>query len=412
MTTALSPTTTNKALITLGDEQVVVRLDDEGCLERYQRKVRLFYGPHLYAACKPGNERPDEKIVPYQPGYSAIVEAMSGILFCPPVWHEADGTTSPNPRLSVDERSGIAYRSEARAVCVLRHPITGALVPSVGHVIVDARLQFQQALLKINREDVVRLVADDQADDLRAGDCKGWLAQPTGAGLTILANLRTEGVREKLQDYLHLTGTLLQRSVTKAERLAADHHPFLRGRCIWRWDQLRQEGGTKQEDGRVVGGRRYVEMAVAGWVEQAHGFDRRRLSDLLEAVASQADLTESVEPVLDVVGADPDDTPEPERQIEQQSDIPEEIPAPPERERVPVEAPPEKAAERPAPREPGNGNGKPDQLARLRADVAEGLGVVGREAWAAAKVPESPIEQLTREQLIAMTAAIGRLLES
>jgi len=301
--TALARQGEARATIQLGDEHIAVRLDGDGYLSRVQRKIRLYYGPHLYAACRPGNERPDEKVTPYQPGYMMLVEAMGGILVCPPVVQVTDdqGRRSPraNPVCFSDPSSGVTYRVEATAVCLLRHPVTGQVVPSAGPTaVVDARQALVQGLLKMTageRQDVARMVPDDLVAELRAGECKGWGATALGAGITVLYNLSKPGVRDVVGDYIHLCGTIRQRSVSKAERLAADHHPLLRGRCSWRFDQLRQDGP-----------RRYVEISTVSWVEQAGRFDRQAIMASLERMGADADVQTVVEEPIDLDLGDPD----------------------------------------------------------------------------------------------------------
>lgn len=406
MTTALARTGETRATLTLGDEQIAVRLDGDGYLSRVQRRIRLYYGPHLYAACRPGAEQADTKVTPYQPGYMMLVEAMGGILVVPPVVQatEEDGTRKPrpNPTCHTDPRSGITYRVEATAVCLLRHPVTGQVVPSAGPTsVVDARQTLLQGLLKMtagDRQDVARMVPDDLVDELRKGECKGWGVTPLGGGISVVYNLSKAGVRDVVQDYLHLCGTIRQRAVSKAERLAADHHPLLRGRCSWRWDQLRQDGP-----------RRYVEISTVSWVETAGRFDRQAIMTSLERMGADADVQTVVEEPIDLDLTDPDADVEPGETLRIAQE-PDPIPEPAPREAVKVEAKPEPRLEQRQPPEERRGNGyaSPDLLRRIadiEADMSEGAIEAARKA---AGLPTSaPLTTSPRAAVLAYLAAIS-----
>lgn len=404
-TTTLAHQGETRATLTLGDEQIAVRLDGDGYLSRVQRRVRLYYGPHLYAACRPGSEQPDTKVTPYQPGYMMLVEAMGGILVCPPVVQVTgpDGARRPaaNPVCYSDPTSGTTYRVEATAVCLLRHPVTGQVVPSAGPTaVVDARQTLLQGLLKMtagDRQDVARMVPDDLAAELRQGECRGWGCAPLGFGVSVVYNLAKAGVRDAVGDYLHLCGTIRQRAVSKAERLAADHHPLLRGRCSWRFDQLRQDGP-----------RRYVEISTVSWVEQAGRLDRQAIMASLERMGADADVQTVVEEPIDLDLGDPDapdaEPGETPREIPRLEETPAEIPAQ-VREAVPVQT-----AVTPTDSVQTAVTPAVSQSPAIRERTDKALWGLTPEAVAKARsqagVGDTPLDALTDSQLRALARAV------
>lgn len=219
------------ALARIGADDMLVTLDDGGCLRRVESKLRLFYGTHLYAACAPGREKPDTKVEPFQPGAMAEVHARGGQLFCPPAVTDHAGVSRPNPYVETDPRTGTTFRSTATAVCFVPNPLTGAPVVSVMSAVVDIRNQFVQSIQKLaTSEQNGIIVPDEFVNDARAEkpERRYWAAIPVGPGLTLLYNQMCAAAREAIQDYTNASLTIRQRSQSKAERLTAAHNPVTR----------------------------------------------------------------------------------------------------------------------------------------------------------------------------------------
>jgi len=190
-----------KALAVLGDEHVAVQLDQDGYITRIKRRIRLDYGPHIYAACRPGSENADTKVMPYQPGYMRLVEGMGGQLTCPPAIKDpVSGEYVENPRVVCYDGTSIIRSVTATAVCVVPNPTTGQLVASVQTITQDAEHILRQALLKIPR---------------------GWTVIPlTPPYAMICANFKDPAVRTAFSTFQDQSATIRQRACTKAERLA------------------------------------------------------------------------------------------------------------------------------------------------------------------------------------------------
>lgn len=349
MSTAIAKTEERKAAIMLGDEQVAVRIDEQGFMTRVMRKVRLHYGTDLYAAAK--SPSADDKVMPYQPGYMKLVAAMSGQLVCPPVMRDpVTGERRANPIVEFYEGTGLIRSVTATAVCVAPNPTTGEFHASVQSITIDAEHILRQALLKVaeDRTDAVRVLSKDDVDAERAeGKLKEWgvfpLAPPYGY---LCANFANPAVRQALVTFQHQSGTIRQRACSKAERLAADHNPITRK--SWRFgDLVRNNNGAP-----------YVEVPVVAWVTH-RGLDEMR--EMLATLATEGQH-ESVASVVFADNSDddtetPDDTDtEPgeggheRREIEEKPTLVHQREQ--EREKVQAEPAPTAAAEKPARQDP------------------------------------------------------------
>lgn len=232
-------------------QALVVQLGDGGFLQRVERKVRLLFGVDLYAAVK-GDPKLTDKVQPFQPGYMKLVAAMGGDLLCPPVTRDpVSGQPVANPQVVCYPGTDLIKSVRATAVCVVPNPQTGKLHPSVQTITLDAEFVLRQALLKIEQEEVVRLLSQEDVDaEKAAGKLVGWTVYPvTPPHVFLAANLRKAGVRDAIQTLQNLSGTIRQRACSKAERLAADHNPVLRWTTTY-GDLLRD----LEVDGRRVDG--------------------------------------------------------------------------------------------------------------------------------------------------------------
>lgn len=362
-----------KALMTLGEEQVAVRVDAEGFLRRVLRRVRLQYGTELYCAAR--NPGPTEKVAPYQPGYMKLVSAMGGQLLCPPmVRDQVTGEPRPNPQVETYPDTGIIRRVTATALCVVPNPSTGEQVASVQTLVLDTEHVLRQALLaKAEHEDIVRILSEGDVADLRAeGGLRGWVVLPLAPPHAyICANMVKAGVREAWSTFLQQSATARQRACSKAERLAADHNPVTR--MTWEYGQLRRDTDA---EGNVLRAP-YVDVSVVAWVEHRGRAEMDRLLQELATVGQAegvarvflGDVVVDVGDVGDDLATDPDAEEEdgPRRIEEAAPDLAEEAARParePVRTQAPAEAPAAKAAEVEPPAETS------PQLAPLRARVA------------------------------------------
>ena len=285
--------TTKKALMKFGNEEVLIRFGDDGCLKKTLRKVRLVFGTHIY--CAKRNPGPDDKCQPYSPGYRVLVEAMSGQLLCPPITRDpSTGASRENPLLEYDEDTGAPYRCTATGMAAVRNPVTGEWSVSFQTVIQDARHVFVQALLKkVDHHRRAWIVPSDMAAELRAElnaerdektgrRCGIWGAMRMGNGNVVVYNNMSSDVQEAHSTYANQIATLRQRTASKAERLAADHNPVLSR--TWHMRDLKQAG----ED-------RYLEEHVIAHTEL---HDRTALENFMARVATEGQI-DGVERVVD-----------------------------------------------------------------------------------------------------------------
>jgi len=288
-----------KALMTLGDEHVAVRLDDAGFLRRVTRKVRLQYGTELYCAARPGSETVTEKVAPYQPGYMKLVAAMGGQLVCPPTVRDPEtGAPRANPLVEAHPDTGIIRRVTATAVCAVRNPMTGEPVVSVQTIVYDSEHVLRQALMKIADPAVQIMSAEEVAEERAAGNLKGHAILPLAPPYAmIVANMKMDSVRNAWSTFMNQSATARQRACSKAERLAADHNPVTR--MTLSFGQLTPELDAQ---GNVCGPS-YTDVTAVAWVEQHdHGAMTRLIEQLSRlgegAVADQAQLLTA--PTIDV----------------------------------------------------------------------------------------------------------------
>jgi len=300
MTTA--HTSERKALITLDDTRVAVRLDEAGFMTRIQRRVRLAFGVDLY--CAKLNPGPTEKCAPYQPGYMKLVAAMGGQLVCPPVVTDpVTGERRPNPLVEIDPASGIVSSVTATAVCAVRNPATGEAVVSVQTAVYSPRHVFVQALLKLaGREDTVRVLSDeDWAEAKSGGKVVGWASWPLMPGLRIAANMTQAPARDAVGTYVQQAATARQRTCSKAERLAADHNPETRR--TWEYGALTP---GPEVNGYVSAP--YVDVPCVAWVEHR---EEGSMARLLEQLASEGRTDVAGQMLVgELVDVSDDDTPD------------------------------------------------------------------------------------------------------
>lgn len=279
-----------RAIAVIRGEEIPVRVDDDGYLIAVRRIVRLNYGTELYSAT--GRPTADDKVMPYQPGYMKLVDAMGGQLGCPPAIRNPEtGKMEANPQVETYPGTGIIRFVKAAAVCIVPNPQTGQLVASTQTIVVDAEHELRQALLKINREECVRILSDeDVAEEKAAGKLKGWAVFPlTPPYANICANMAQGGVREVLQTFQNLSKTIRQRACSKAERLVCDHNPVTRR--TWAFGEL----GTPLNDEGQRCGPLFMDVPVVAWVQE---HDRRRLQRIINQLA-QTGASDAVAQMVD-----------------------------------------------------------------------------------------------------------------
>lgn len=358
-----------KAVIRLGDEQVSVRLDADGFITRSLRRVKLRFGPELYAAKT--NPGPTEKVMPYQPGYMRLVAAMGGQLVCPATVRDPEtGNVRPNPLVETYEGTSIIRRVTATAICAVRNPATGEWCVSVQTNVQDAEGALRQALLKLERQDEVQtLSAEDIAILKGEGKFRGWVAIPLMPPYAyICCNMGQARVREAWQTFQNLALTIRQRACSKAERLAADHNPLTR--MVWEYADLTF---NRDKDGDLTEAP-YMEVPVVAWVEHR---GRPELEAWIRSLSEhgQADAVGEIiggDAVVDVPHEEPEDLldeetvpaalpppVEPMPRVVPQTRTPEPVSARPAQSRAPAPMPgeerqatPEPVPERAAPTAP------------------------------------------------------------
>ena len=362
------------AMVQLGDDQIAVRIEG-GFIVASQRKVRLYFGPHLYSATK-GTPRPEDKVTPYQPGYMLLAAAMGATLMVPPsVKDPVTGQQVANPQVEYVANSSVIRSVKATAVCVARDAF-GKFHASIQSITVDSESVLRQALLKLEREELVQYLSEEEvAADKAEGKLRGWVVVPFMPGYSLAGKASAAPVREALQTYNNLSTTIRQRACTKAERLACDHNPVFR--MAWTYGDLLID--VKGRDGKIrvsttLDGCRdgeiqvslpYAEVNCVSWTESR---DQAALQAFVDALVAQ----QSYEGVETTVGAsfgddedvdnepDEDDAP---RQITQKVDAPALVIPARQPEPVAVQAPaPEPApvaapapVQAPAPAAPING---------------------------------------------------------
>ena len=280
-----------KALAVFGDEQIAIRVDDDGFLTRTRRTVRLTMGTELYAATRsPG---PGDKVAPFQPGYMKIVAAMGGQLSCPPVMRDPEtGERRANPIVECYPGTATIKTVKATGVCAVRNPLTGQWVVSVQTILYDAEHVLRQALLKLaSREDAVRIVSEKGLAKIE--DLDGWSVIPLTPPFAYIAcNFANQAVREAFQTFANLSATARQRTCSKAERLACDHNPITR----MTWDY----GLLDHPDNGAPG---FVDVPLVAWVEHT---GRDEFERMVERLATRAP-GESDDVIDLVVGAPQED---------------------------------------------------------------------------------------------------------
>ena len=377
-----------RANIMLGNERIAVRIDADGFLTRTIRTVRLTHGIELYHAGK-GFPGESDKVAPFQPGYMRLVAAMGGELVCPPAIHDPlTGKMRPNPLVETTPE-GIVVRVTATAVCVVANPLTGKPHASVQTIVVDADAVLKQALLKIERDEIVQILsAEDVEEDRREKKLRGKLVLALTPFSYLVVDPTKPPVREALKTFVEQAATARQRACSKAERLAADHNPITRR--TWLGSQLRW---NLDNEGRRYGAP-YADVDVVAWVEHR---GRPEMDTFLQQLASGAQV-EGVETVtgthIDDGSEEIDDDPEPgaTRALPDRGETPDPLAGarPAEREPVPVERPAEPRREpvngQPQPKPNGSGGAKP-----VETSPAELAALRVRADWLESHLPEEEV---------------------
>lgn len=318
-------------LVKLGQHQMAVKIEG-GIAVASVRRVRLSYGTHLYCATK--SPKADDKVVPYQPGYMALVAAMGGKLLVPPTVRDpVSGEIVANPRIKYAEGTAMIESIAATAVCLVRDAL-GNWHHSMMTVVIDAELMLRQVLVKLlAREDIVKTIPARKLQKMEdSGELDGWIVKPFLAGYFIAGKATAGAVIEALQDQVNLSKTLRQVAHSKAERLACDHNPVLR--MSWLYGELLMEvknhktGQIKtvkwqegwSDEWFPLTPQPFVEVDVVGWTDQ------RDQAQIDAFVRSISEVNESgIMEVLDVsdgdidAPADPEDRP---RQITEKVEAP------------------------------------------------------------------------------------------
>ncbi len=280
-----------KGLALIGDEQIVIRFDDDGFLTRTRRTVRLNMGTELYAATR--NPGPGDKVMPFQPGYMKIVAAMGGQLSCPPVMRDPEtGKKVSNPIVECYPGTATIKTVKATAVCAVRNPLTGQWVVSVQTILYDAEHVLRQALLKLaDRDDAVKIVSEKGLAKIEELD--GWTVIPLTPPFAYIAcNFGNKAVREAFQTFSNLSATARQRCCSKAERLACDHNPITR----MTWDF----GLLDHSDAEAEKGPPFIDVPLIAWVEHTGRDEFQSMVERLSTMAPGAS-----DSVIDLVVGDP-----------------------------------------------------------------------------------------------------------
>lgn len=365
------------ALMRIGTEQIACRVEG-GFIVAAQKKVRLFFGPHLYAAVV-GTPGPTQKVTPYQPGYMALAAAMGATLVVPPtVPDPATGRPVANPQIELVPGSSVIRSVKATAICVARDAM-GVYHVSNQSITVDSESVLRQALLKIESDELVQVLSDAEVQaDREAGKLRGWITVPFMPGYQLVGRASAKAIREALQTYNNLSATIRQRACTKAERLACDHNPVLRMSWVYgdlKIDVQAKDGSVRQSttlDGCQEGERQislpYAEVDVVSWTESR---GQAAIDAFVQALLASQEVDgvgsmtiNAAEGLEDGADEDEDEVEQP-RQITQKVDAPAlvipirqpepvavQAPAP---EPAPVAAPAPVQAPAPAPAAPING---------------------------------------------------------
>lgn len=346
--TALAKPGETKAMLQLGQDQVIMRLDDEGLVKSTRILVKLHFGTDLYAASR-GVPADHEKVMPFQPGYMKMVFAAGGTLVVPPVVVNADGVRSDNPKVNYAGKTRIIESVEATALCVMPNPLTGRPVVSVQTIVVDCATVLRQALMKIQSTEVVQILSPEDAAEMKAaGGLKGWICVPLSPFADIWADATKAAVREAMGTYTQQSATARQRACSKAERLACDHNPVTRR--TWTYGDLLAQ---RRKDGSIIeNAPRYIEVPMvsfqalpAGELEalqnRLHSMSRAGTADVVSSVADASWEEDDIDNEPEEYGQ-----PEPLALPAPPIDIPveqEKKPEPVRQERPPVARPREQA---------------------------------------------------------------------
>ena len=134
---------TPNAMMRIGDNQIAVRVEG-GFVVAAQKKVRLYFGPHLYSATV-GTPGPTVKVTPYQPGYMLLAASMGATLMVPPtVPDPATGRAVPNPQIELVPGSSVIRSVKATAICAARDDM-GVWHISNQSITVDSESVLRQA---------------------------------------------------------------------------------------------------------------------------------------------------------------------------------------------------------------------------------------------------------------------------
>lgn len=311
-------------LINLGQHQLAVKIEG-GISVASIRKVRLSYGTHLYCASK--SPKAEDKVVPYQPGYMALVAAMGGKLMVPPTVRDpVSGEIVANPRIKYAEGTAMIESISATAVCLVRDSI-GNWHHNAMTVVIDAELMLRQVLVKLlAREDIVKTIPARRLEKMEeSGELDGWIVKPFLSGYYIAGKVSAGAIIEALQDQVNQSKNIRQTACSKAERLVCDHNPVLR--MSWLFGELlmelkhRKTGEVKivkwqegwSDEWFALSPQPFVEVDVVGWTDQR---DQAQIEAFVRSITELQDST-IVELLAveegDVDAAEPEDGPEDRR---------------------------------------------------------------------------------------------------
>lgn len=347
-------------MLQLGQHQMAVKIEG-GISVATVRRVRLSYGTHLYCASK--SPKAEDKVVPYQPGYMALVAAMGGKLMVPPTVRDpVTGEIVANPRIKYSEGTAMIESISATAVCLVRDSL-GNWHHNSMTMVIDAELMLRQVLVKLlAREDIVKTIPARRLEKMEeSGELDGWIVKPFMAGYYIAGKVTAGAVIEALQDQVNISKTLRQTVCSKAERATADHNPVLR--MSWLYGELlmevkhRQTGEIKNvkwqegwsDEWFPLSPQPFVEVDVVGWTDQR---DQAQIEAFVRSVTEIQDsntmqILAIEEGDMDVPASGPEDAP---RQITEKMEGPAlVIPRQPEPIRAAVQDPISAPVAAPAP---------------------------------------------------------------
>ena len=314
---------------------ITIRLDDSGFAHRVAQNVRLFEGPDLYSAKRP-------KFDLWGAGVTKVIAAL-GWTITPMVVSPAlseDGSRlvmRPGRRIFSDPQSGVPTRIEQDVRLTGRHPANGSWVDIIATGQIDLHHLLVQALSKIQREDICRVVTSRvkaRMEDSEEFDA--WAFYAYGDGVWLAANLTAGGVRDVLREHREQARTdkALGFATSKAIRLALKQANVIPTSFLE--SQLRV---PRDQRGNQIGPA-YIDLLVPSWVVCE---DRTTLQQSIDAMLARS--ADTIDAAWQVVGDDEDSSPDEAEMIGEiapaqieapREDLEQARPAPREPERVDV----------------------------------------------------------------------------